>query len=173
MDEPVRVRRAAPDDATTIADVLRGAFREYEHLYTPGAYAATTPDTAQILSRFQEGPIWVVEMNGQIVGTASGVRIKEELAIRSVGVRPSARGRGVGTALLATTEGYALLQHGCCYLFLTTTPFLLGAIRLYLRFGFLRTDDVPPDLFGTPLIAMRKRLRRANGVTQCPREGRS
>lgn len=163
VERRVTVRHAAPDDATAIASVLGDAFREYEHLYTPGAYAATTPDTAQVSSRFREGPIWVAEMNRQIVGTASGVRNKQELAIRSVGVRPSARGRGVGTSLLAATEGYALLEHGCCCLFLTTTPFLLDAIRLYLRFGFMRTADVPRDLFGTPLIAMRKHLRSPKG----------
>lgn len=164
----VTVRRAIPDDATAIADVLRNAFREYEQLYTPEAFAATTPDTDQVLSRFREGPIWVVEMKGQIVGTASGVTNKKELAIRSVGVRPSARGRGVGTTLLAATEGYARLQHVYCGLFLTTTPFLLDAIRLYLRFGFMHTVDVPRALFGTPLIAMRKHLLDVNAGSAIP-----
>lgn len=156
---PITVRRAIPDDAAAIADVLKDAFTEYEPLYTPDAYAATTPDAEQVLSRFREGPIWVAEVKGQIVGTASALTTSQVLAIRSVGVRPSARGRGVGTALLAATEEYAALQHGCRGLSLTTTPFLLDAIRLYLRFGFEHVRDVEHPLFGTPLIAMQKHLR--------------
>lgn len=40
--------------------------------------------------------------------------------------------------------------------FLSMTPFLDRAVRLYEKFGFMRNGD--DDLYGTPLIAMEKRL---------------
>jgi ribosomal protein S18 acetylase RimI-like enzyme len=43
-------------------------------------------------------------------------------------------------------------------MFLSTTPFLIGAISLYERAGFRRTGEGPHDLFGTPLFSMEKVL---------------
>jgi hypothetical protein len=41
---------------------------------------------------------------------------------------------------------------------LHTTPFLSRAIRCYERFGFVRSQDPPSNLFGTPLFTMEKQL---------------
>jgi hypothetical protein len=49
-------------------------------------------------------------------------------------------------------------QHGLSRLFLSTTPFLAEAIRLYEREGFRRTPEGPQTLCGTPLITMEKPL---------------
>ena len=43
-------------------------------------------------------------------------------------------------------------------MYLTTTPFLHGAIRLYKRFGFAHVPDGVDDLFGTPLLMMTKAI---------------
>jgi hypothetical protein len=43
------------------------------------------------------------------------------------------------------------------WLFLSTTPFLNAAIRLYELNGFRRPGE-PHDLFGTPLFTMEKFL---------------
>jgi ribosomal protein S18 acetylase RimI-like enzyme len=45
-------------------------------------------------------------------------------------------------------------------LYLSTTPFLFSAIRLYEALGFRRTGEPPDDLFGTPLVTLAKRLSR-------------
>jgi hypothetical protein len=42
----VVVRLAAIDDTAGVADVLREAFESYRPLYTPEAFAATTPSAA-------------------------------------------------------------------------------------------------------------------------------
>jgi len=42
------VRRAKGSDAATIARALRIAFAEFEHLYTPAAFAATCPGSEEI-----------------------------------------------------------------------------------------------------------------------------
>ncbi len=47
-------------------------------------------------------------------------------------------------------------------LFLSTTPFLTHAIRLYEHAGFQRNAEGSPDLFGTPLFTMVKPLLRRN-----------
>jgi hypothetical protein len=50
------IRRATVDESLMIASILRQAFVEYEPLYTPAAYAATTPTFDQIERRWDEGP---------------------------------------------------------------------------------------------------------------------
>jgi ribosomal protein S18 acetylase RimI-like enzyme len=62
--------------------------------------------------------------------------------------------------LLDAVERYASAV-SCHRLFLSTTPFLLEAIRLYERYGFRRTSEHTPDLFGTPLFTMEKIIRSA------------
>src|SRR5215831_1629356 len=146
----VRVRRATPDDAAWVASVLRQAFAEYEPLYTEQAYAATTPGTAEIVARMGQGPVWVAVHKEQIVGTGSIVPKPEGIYIRGIAVIPSARGLGIGFRLLDEIQRFAVTQD-CRRLFLSTTPFLSKAIRLYEAFGFRRTKDGAQNLFGTPL----------------------
>src|SRR5258707_15872451 len=94
------VRLALPADAPAIARVLAESFAAYEPMYTPGAFAATTPSASVIEQRFGEGLIWVAERQGAIVGTASAVPKGTELYVRSVAVVPAARGRGGGRAVV-------------------------------------------------------------------------
>jgi GNAT superfamily N-acetyltransferase len=79
------------------------------------------------------------------------------LYVRSMAVLPSARGQGVAGLLLGEVENFASAQRHK-YLFLSTTPFLLEAIRLYEHMGFRRSDTGPHELFGTPLFTMLKPL---------------
>ena len=151
------VRLALPADAPAIARVLAESFVAYEPMYTPGAFAATTPSAGLIEQRFGEGPIWVAERQGTIVGTASAVPKGTGLYVRSVAVLPAVRGRQVGQALMQQVEEYALAE-GFRLMFLSTTPFLTGAIRLYERIGFQRSGEGPHELHGTPLVTMVKEL---------------
>lgn len=68
---------------------------------------------------------------------------------------PSMRGRGIAESLMSEVESFAR-QNASPRMFLTTTPFLTAAIRLYERLGFLRVPNGTADLFGTPLISMEK-----------------
>jgi GNAT superfamily N-acetyltransferase len=79
--------------------------------------------------------------------------------MRGMGVVPDARGLGIGARLLEQVERWATDQGGV-RIFLSTTPFLNAAIRLYERFGFRRTDEGPHDLSGTPLFTMKKNVRQ-------------
>jgi ribosomal protein S18 acetylase RimI-like enzyme len=151
----IQIRAAEPDDAPSIAAVLRESFVEYRDSYTDEGFAATTPASEHVLSRMSEGPVWVAACDAVIVGTASVVPRGESLYIRGMAVLPSARGRRVGEALLRQVEEFARAQ-GHKRLFLSTTPFLSRAIKLYERAGFRRTDEGPHDLCGTPLFTMEK-----------------
>lgn len=150
------IRLADPSDADAISALLLAAFAEFEPLYTPTAFSATTPPKEQIVDRFGEGPIWVAELEGAIVGTVSVVPRSTELYIRSMAVTPGARGQSVGARLLDVVEAFAV-EKGHRRLVLNTTPFLLAALQLYERRGFRRTGELP-NLFGTALITLAKEV---------------
>jgi len=157
----ILIRRAIADEALRIAWVLYQAFVEFEPLYTPAAFAATTPASDQIQKRWSEGPVWVATQGDQPVGTISSIPNRKGLYIRSMAVLPAARGHGIGHFLLHAAEQFAMMQ-GHQRMFLSTTPFLSAAIRLYEQFGFQRSNERPNELFGTPLFAMIKLLEPAN-----------
>ncbi len=138
-----------------IASALRLAFAEYKPLYTRDGYAATTPDADHIRVRINEGPVWVALYDGRIVGTASVVPKSAGFYIRGMAVVPVARGLGIGFLLLDEIQCFAAAD-GCARLFLSTTPFLDRAIRLYEGFGFERTGEGPHELSGTRLFTMQK-----------------
>jgi len=158
-DSPVRIRRAASDDATVVANILHASFAEYESLYTPPGFAATTPDAHQVLARMGEGPVWIAFRHSDVVGTVAAVVKDGSLYIRGMAVRPEARRLKVGALLLEQTERFAIEQ-SCSRLFLSTAPFLDAAIRLYEKSGFRRVQDGGQDLFGTPLFMMEKCIPR-------------
>ena len=153
----MQIRRAVPDDASTIASVLHRSFVEYESAYTAEAFAATISTPEKMRERMNEGPVWVAVQDEIIVGTVSAVARGEALYVRGMAVDRAARGSGTGRALLKCAEEFAI-QGGFKSLFLSTTPFLLPAIRLYENYGFQRNDEGPDDLFGTPLFTMVKIL---------------
>lgn len=156
-DTSVRIRMAARADARHVASVLRESFDEYKALYTPGGFAATTPDSDSILARMREGAVWIALLGDSVVGTASVVDRGEDLYVRGMAVLPSGRGLGIGRLLLKHIEDYARAR-GHRRMILSTTPFLHRAIRLYEDMGFMRSEEGPHELAGTPLFTMVKNL---------------
>jgi len=118
-------------------------------LLVPIALAAVVPISVEV---WLEG-IFL----GAACGTISAVGKSDSAYIRGMAVLPSARGSGVGAALLQRAEDWAMRQR-CLRLFLSTTPFLSSAIGLYERSGFRRVEQGPHELFGTPLFTMEKNL---------------
>ncbi len=153
----LQIRLAQRDDATKIATVLHKSFAEFKPLYTDQGFAATALSAEQVLLRMREGPVWVTILETEVVGTAAALIKSGSVYIRGMAVLPAARGWGAGTRLLQQVESWANAQ-GYSRLFLSTTPFLTSAIRLYERFGFRRSDDNLHDLFGTPLFRMEKAI---------------
>ena len=155
----LEIRRAGPEDAAVVARVLHESFAEFKPLYSDGGFAATTPCAEQVLARMREGPVWLALHGGVALGTVAIVARGASAYIRGMAVLPAARGSGTGSALLQHVENWAV-KAGFARLFLSTTPFLGAAIRLYERFGFHFTDAVEEthELFGTPLLTMVKNI---------------
>jgi len=153
----IEIRLAGPDEANAIAAVLWAAFAEYKLLYTPEGFRATTPEPDIVRQRMEEGPLWTASLDEMIVGTAGAIAKGEALYVRGMAVVPHARGKGIAKLLLQHVEHYAR-SLGSSRMFLSSTPFLIGAISLYERAGFRPTGEGPHDLFGTPLFSMEKVL---------------
>ena len=154
----IQIRTATLEDAESIALVLRESFAEFQSTYTTEAFAATTPTSNQIHTRWSDGPVWVADFNRTVVGTVSAVVKEDSLYVRSMAVLPAIRGQNIGHLLLKEAEAFAW-KSGCRRMFLSTTPFLIQAIKLYERYGFQRNSEGPNELFGTPLFTMEKILR--------------
>jgi N-acetylglutamate synthase-like GNAT family acetyltransferase len=156
-DPNIRIRLAEADDAAAIASLMSESFIEYRPLYTLAGYAATAITSEQVADRIREGPVWVAERNEMILGTVSVITKGDSLYVRGMAVLPTARGQRLGELLIMHVGEFALSKP-VRRLFLSTTPFLDRAIRLYEKFGFRRTNEGPHDLFGTPLFTMEKMI---------------
>ena len=153
----LEIRLARLEDVQAIAGVLHQSFVEFKPLYTAGGFAATVLSSDRVLARMREGPVWVVLRDGVMLGTVAAIVKGKSVYIRGMAVLPAARGCGAGARLLRQVEDWARSE-GFNRLFLSTTPFLHSAIRLYERYGFRRTDEGFHDLFGTPLFTMEKTI---------------
>ena len=162
---PVRTRLAVPGDAPRCADIVFSSLRE--HGITPdpegadrdvrafGAregrfrdlVAEMATDDAGAASRSAkaslDGPAWVV-------GIACLEPWDDGGWISKVFVAKEARGLGIGRALLERILAEARAQ-GMQRLGLTTRSVFSAAIRLYERFGFVRSADPPQRGIGSDL----------------------
>jgi ribosomal protein S18 acetylase RimI-like enzyme len=144
MTSVVTLRLATPDDSDTVADLIYEAFAPFESEYTAGAWEYTTPKADAIRPRFEEGPVWIAEMDGEAVGTVSGMRDGDRVYIRSMAIKPTAQRNGIGQKLLDALERYAREQR-FEKLYLYTTYVLPGAQRLYEKNGFYVLRETPPE----------------------------
>jgi N-acetylglutamate synthase and related acetyltransferases len=140
----VEIRRATVKDSNAISSLLLDAFGPFESGYTAEAFAYTTPPADVIRERFVEGPIWVVVNGDLIIGTVSGLPEPDRFYIRSMAVKPTAQGGGVGQKLLVTLEEFAR-NAGYSKLYLYTTFVLPGARRLYEKNGFYVLRETSPE----------------------------
>lgn len=158
MSSDVTVRLATPEDAEPISNVLRDAFTVYRKHYTEEAFAVVTPGTDVILGRFEEGPQWVAEIDGDVVGTVSLTTEPEGLYVRSMAVSPNAQGRGIGHKLLKAVDEHANATE-FERIFLYTTYFVPGAKEMYAKHGYEWVrDTTAEEWYGTPGLEMDKKI---------------
>lgn len=160
--DAVGVRLATVDDAPEIANVLREAFGAIREYYTDAAFDAVTPGSAEIEQRFGEGPIWVAELDGRIIGTVSLTTEDNSYYVRSMAVLPEGQGRGVGRELLRALHAHVA---GGQFerIFLYTLPFQKGARAMYEKYGYKWVRDTPADeWFGVPGLEMEMLIGKEN-----------
>ena len=154
----LEIRLAGPDDSETIAGLIYAAFAPFESQYTPDAFEYTTPKADVIRPRFEEGPIWIAEVDGEAVGTVSGMRDGERFYIRSMAIKPSAQRGGIGQKLIDMFDSFAR-ENGFEKIYLYTTLVLPGAKHMYEKNGFYVLRETPPDeWFGMAGLEMEKEL---------------
>jgi N-acetylglutamate synthase-like GNAT family acetyltransferase len=158
MSSNVTVRLAKLDDAAAISKVLLEAFGVYRENYTPEAFEIVTPPTGEIERRFDDGPQWVAEKDGAIVGTVSVTTEAEGLYIRSMAISPHAQGKGIGHKLMDAVNEYAdASEHE--RIFLYTTYFVPGAKKFYESHGYKWVrDTTAEEWYGTPGLEMDRQL---------------
>jgi GNAT superfamily N-acetyltransferase len=147
--EPPSLRPGGPDDAAALAR-LRFAFRA--DLEAPAEPEAVFLERCLpwMAARLGSGPwrCWVVQVGGELVGSV-WLQLLEKLPnpvaepewhgyISSLFVLPEARGRGLGSRLLAAALGECD-RWGCDAVLLWPTP---RSRSLYLRHGFAVREDL-------------------------------
>jgi GNAT superfamily N-acetyltransferase len=141
------VRAARPDEFTRIGQLTIDAYRTLERDHLEDGYGEQILDVA---GRAATAEVLVaVDGDGRIVGACTFVADPtspwmewtepDETELRLLAVDASARGRGVGQALVeACIERTRALGRP---MMLHTTQFMPDAARLYERLGFRRTAE--------------------------------
>jgi len=152
------VRLATSADAADISRVLLEAFTVIREHYTAEAFGVVTPKAEVIESRFTEGPMWVAEVDGRVVGTVSLTTDPEGLYMRSMAVSPTAQKLGIGRLLLDALHEHAV-GTGLTRIFLYTLPFQSGARAMYEKHGYQWVRDTTADeWYGVPGLEMERKL---------------
>lgn len=153
------VRLATENDSPGIADVVRRAFGVYREHYTPEAMEVVTPGPDEFTRRLDLGPQWVVELDGEVVGTVSVTVEEGDLYVKTMAVDPSFQGRGIAHLLMNAIDDYAATTtHD--RIFLYTTYFSVGAKQLYEKHGYTWVRDTPPEeWYGVPGLEMEKEIK--------------
>jgi GNAT superfamily N-acetyltransferase len=149
----VTIRRAVLSETNVIAAILEAAFKPYKKRFTPAAYRVVIVSAEEVSGRIRDHHVWIATDGDLPVGTISIISTVQGFEVRSLGVLPTARGRGVGRSLIRTIEAFAQAK-GVRLLPIFTMPFLRAAVRLYERCGYAQVAGCPTDLFRTPLISM-------------------
>lgn len=122
----VAIRFAEPADDGFIRDLGRDVFTEYS--------LRAERETARMAS---EAPTLVAIQDGERIGFAIVEILGPNAHLAAIAVIETARGRGVGAALLRAAERLAR-SRGSRELSLTTADSNLAALDLFLKRGFRR-----------------------------------
>jgi N-acetylglutamate synthase-like GNAT family acetyltransferase len=144
-----------PGDIGTVTRLHGTIYAEaYGWDYTFEAYVAgPLAEFARSISD-REG-IWLVERDGQIVGSAAIVDAGEGAAqLRWLLLRPECRGQGLGRILVEDAIRFCRGQ-GYRTVFLWTVSILDAAINLYRSVGFCLTEETTHELWGDILTEQR------------------
>jgi N-acetylglutamate synthase-like GNAT family acetyltransferase len=155
MTEPTpALRRATGVDAPTITELVAAAYRHYEPLIgrTP------MPMLVHYEDAVREHDVWVLELDGELVGVIELQPQPDQLWVENVAVAPRWQGRGFGRLLLRHAELEAA-RHDLREIGLLTNERYLDNIAMYMRYGYRETHRVPHQ--GTDLVFFRKSLRAA------------
>lgn len=145
------IRSATEPDIDALRGVLARANEPFRGLVTDNLFTSYLASAMDVEHRLREGEVLVAETDGTIVGTITfyadardegmPVRFPDGTAgIRATAVDPSARGRGIGRALVDACIARAA-DVGARAMGLHTATFMNAAVTIYERCGFIRTPE--------------------------------
>jgi len=137
---PLVVRPALAADVPRIEALLREVLSEFGLVFGEGS--ETDAQVMGLPGSYAEhgGAFWVAELDGELRGTCGVFPVGPgAMELRKMYLASSARGRGVGVALLAEAKAFARAA-GAQKLVLDTTEQMKAAIAFYEREGFVRDD---------------------------------
>jgi putative acetyltransferase len=135
--ENLTIRSWQESDRHFAAEVIGKVLAEYGLQWEP---TGADRDVLEIEDYYLKtgGEFWVVELQGQIVGTAAYYPITKgnrAVEIRKMYLLPSIRGRGVGKFLLEKLES-AIAAKGFKEIWIETASVLKEAVNLYESNGY-------------------------------------
>ena len=146
-----KVRAAVPDDVLAIEALVRSAYSPYiDRIGKPPA-----PMTADYGRLVDEGDVWVLELDRDVVGLIILEPATDHLLLSNVAVSPAHQGRGFGSKLLAHAEAQAR-QRGFREMRLYTNDLMHENLVIYGKLGWTEYDRSEQD--GFRRVFMRKEL---------------
>ena len=142
----VAVHCAGGSDLPAVRRVLLAAYQEFATALPPAVFGRYLAEILDVEERSGHGRLLVAEHAGRVVGSvtyyddaaAEGLGWPAGWAgLRTLGVDPSARGLGIGRALVEDCRRRALAA-AAPVLCLHTAGFMPAAVALYERMGFRR-----------------------------------
>jgi len=153
------VREVSPDEWESLREVRLAALLEAPYAFD-STYAREAPFTReQWRARIARGVTFFACLPGiQEPAGLAGVYVEDGAPdVVSLWVRPSARGNGVGEALITATADWARASdHKALFLWVTESN--APARALYERCGFALTGEKQPLRSSTALTEIRMRL---------------
>jgi ribosomal protein S18 acetylase RimI-like enzyme len=163
MTSSTRLRDARPAELAAIRDLTIDAYRQYESLMDPAAWAGLRnaiertfePDAAPAARIVAEadgtllGSVMLYPPGADPYGGALGPHPRPEVSL--LAVAPDARGRGIGLALMEECTRRAAAQ-GALVIGIHTSRRMKVAIEMYRRMGFRRAPDFDFRAEGAELV---------------------
>jgi GNAT superfamily N-acetyltransferase len=150
MSDP-RIRAAVPDDVQAIETLVWSAYSKYiERIGKPPA-----PMAADYRRLVDDSEVWVLDLDGDVVGLIILKPEADHLLLSNVAVSPAHQGRGFGSKLLAHAEAQAR-QRRFREMRLYTNELMHENLAVYGKLGWSEYDRAEQD--GFRRVFMKKEL---------------
>lgn len=165
----LKIRDAQPEEHERLQSVAIAAYGEFESFLGPDFMNRFSADVLRLMND-PNTEVIVAELDGSPAGTITfypdGRNYDEAVpadwaCLRTLAVLPSARGRGVGRALMDACLARARML-GRTRVLLHTLSFMTAAIALHERLGFRRAPEL--DVRHAPEVIFIAYLLDLQGV---------
>ena len=135
----LHIRVASEQDFSSILQIQRQAFAQYEGTYKTSGWTTETIEDLQRDAR--EKKILVAEWDGTMAGSVRFWTVGGVCVIRLLSVSPNFQGRGIGKALIQGVEARVTDAHK---LYVCTMLRTTRNVTMFLNLGY-RPESLLPD----------------------------